>query len=289
MTPDDPRHGKNSGYVAGCREGCCRVARTRAAKRRALRLLAGEKFYREENELAELMAPWDTEGVGRSVIAAAAGLSHKHVFAGPVLASTYDALAGVTEDDLPAGTWIYADLTRRRVFSLLAAGHPLSAMPVLTTGRWRYSLHCSVDLARQVRATFRRLEMEIGTSKHTASRARNAGHLPPLAWDDPDTLAWPLGWTEPLDVDSIDIQEGYIRNAEKGDTLIDQNVVERVLSGRLVPDASPAERLEVARRWPGSLAELERMTGWNVHRERRRCRSSMVLSAPTTETEEDVA
>lgn len=29
MTPDDPRHGQNRGYTAGCREACCREAHTR--------------------------------------------------------------------------------------------------------------------------------------------------------------------------------------------------------------------------------------------------------------------
>jgi hypothetical protein len=32
MSPEDPRHGKNSGYIAGCREGCCRKAHMREIK-----------------------------------------------------------------------------------------------------------------------------------------------------------------------------------------------------------------------------------------------------------------
>lgn len=35
MLPDDPRHGKNAGYLAGCRDTCCKTAH--ADYRRALR------------------------------------------------------------------------------------------------------------------------------------------------------------------------------------------------------------------------------------------------------------
>lgn len=47
MTPDDPRHGTNAGYVQGCRRDCCKVAH--AAYRRSLRarryLERTERFY----------------------------------------------------------------------------------------------------------------------------------------------------------------------------------------------------------------------------------------------------
>jgi hypothetical protein len=36
MTPDDPRHGTNAGYGAGCRETCCRDATNRYHKRLVL-------------------------------------------------------------------------------------------------------------------------------------------------------------------------------------------------------------------------------------------------------------
>lgn len=47
MNPDDPRHGKNAGYLAGCSEACCRTAH--ADYRRALRsnwyLMGVERLY----------------------------------------------------------------------------------------------------------------------------------------------------------------------------------------------------------------------------------------------------
>lgn len=36
MFPDDPRHGTNAGYIAGCRLDCCRAAATRYHKARTL-------------------------------------------------------------------------------------------------------------------------------------------------------------------------------------------------------------------------------------------------------------
>lgn len=41
MTPDDPRHGKNTGYLAGCRQQCCRDAAARKEKARRLDQLRG--------------------------------------------------------------------------------------------------------------------------------------------------------------------------------------------------------------------------------------------------------
>jgi len=49
----------------------------------------------------------------------------------------------------------------------------------------------------------------------------------------------------------------------------DRGVVERILSGYRVDGSTHAEREEVLRRWPAtgrSWRELERVTGWNVHR-----------------------
>lgn len=40
IAPDDPRHGTNAGHVAGCREQCCNVAKTRYDKRRKYEIAA---------------------------------------------------------------------------------------------------------------------------------------------------------------------------------------------------------------------------------------------------------
>ncbi len=37
MTPDDPRHGQNRGYIAGCREACCRRAHAQNHKNQRTR------------------------------------------------------------------------------------------------------------------------------------------------------------------------------------------------------------------------------------------------------------
>jgi len=94
----------------------------------------------------------------------------------------------------------------------------------------------------------------------SATRARNharrKGWLPPLAWtniDDPD---------EHPDLTATD-------------DLPDPVVVERILGGDFALRATKAERWEVIRRWPGSDAELEKWTGWNVARDRREMRQEV--------------
>ena len=76
--------------------------------------------------------------------------------------------------------------------------------------------------------------------------ARRHGYLPPLVWDDIDTDRAPSTSTvEPL--------------------LIDEVKVRRVLDGWL-EDCNMAERFAVIERWDGSIAKLEQLTGWHVHR-----------------------
>jgi len=44
MTPDDPRHGQTRGYQAGCREQCCRDARSKHENLRKMSAAAGRPF-----------------------------------------------------------------------------------------------------------------------------------------------------------------------------------------------------------------------------------------------------
>lgn len=79
----------------------------------------------------------------------------------------------------------------------------------------------------------------------TKSIAARRGYMPPLAWDDIDTDLEPNARVEAVVVDEVKVQ--------------------RVLGGR-PQDCTPEERHEVIARWEGSLASLQRLTGWNVHR-----------------------
>jgi hypothetical protein len=96
----------------------------------------------------------------------------------------------------------------------------------------------------------------------TRNHARRNGYAPPLAWDE-DSID---------DPDAIPATEEYapLRNAN-GDTKaipVDDVVVDRILSGRVVPSTN-AERREVVRRWMTdgrSYRALEALTGWRVER-----------------------
>lgn len=207
MTPDDPRHGKRRGYVAGCREDCCRNPHLHYQKRSTLRR------YREGSQIvsaADVITRidwWGRRGVGRSAIGKAARLGEgtlAEIMTGErdvCLRSTRAAVLAVSWDDLPANSLCNADITRHRIQSLMAAGHPLSWIcertPGLSAGgRWRRQACVTVGLARAVDRTYRAAPLD-GPSRITLVKARNRGIPHPLGWDDPGDLAMPHNWTPP--------------------------------------------------------------------------------------------
>lgn len=109
----------------------------------------------------------------------------------------------------------------------------------------------------KVDAAYRRLCMTIPPAKTMRERqarskarrlAERNGWVGPLAWDDIDTdLAPNLG--------GVDNQP-------------DPVVVARILAhdASLARTATPAERRAVVAAWPGSLNDLERLTGWRADR-----------------------
>ncbi|NUO57266.1 MAG: hypothetical protein HOV78_11410 [Hamadaea sp.] len=265
MSPEDPRHGTSAGYQTHARdheEPCtaCARARLRATKRLKLEKLAGARFVYTREELNAVLEPWLALGLGSTAVAAAAGLASQRGPAftrqnGPVRRGTYLAVAAVTEADFEPGAKVWSDLTRTRIHSLMAAGHQLIDMPIPLRGSWRYRDKISVAQAAAVRDYYADHQDVDGPSLHTRNRARGAGYLPPAAWDDPGTLAWPLGWTSPLLSPAADV--------------VDEVAVQRILSGEWRHPANAAERTEVARRWAmggGSLAQLGRLTGWKPER-----------------------
>lgn len=258
MRADDPRHGTNAGYVAGCREGCCSDARRRDSKERELHNLRHGSCRIPHEQVAAELAPWFAMGLTLNAILAAADRTRSgSIFRAfrlgrPVNRATFRALKSVTEETLPPTAKVYAHLTRQRIYSLMAAGHRLEDMPVNARGQWRYRDHVTVALARAVRDYYAAHEFELGPSRHTQSRARNAGHLPPLAWDDPGTLAW-------TDADRRK------RPRQRAATIaLDEVVVARLLAGDTVR-ATKAERDEAMRRWL-AMGRSERslcvMHGW---------------------------
>ncbi|WP_311208765.1 MULTISPECIES: hypothetical protein [unclassified Aeromicrobium] len=257
IATNDPRHGLNSGYVAGCRAPCCALAHFRANKERTLHRSRYGSCRHTHDEVLAVLGYWLQQGLTPHALAEAAGLARTDLaqtfrLKSPVNRGTFAKLRDITEDDLPDTALVNSDLTRRRIYSLMAGGIKQQDMPLNPRGTWRDRPKVQVQMARTIREFFQANEFVVGPSAHTAARARNAGHLPPIAWDDPGSLA---------DIhDTFDVLDDA--------TYVDSVVVERLLAGVVVP-TTPAERRAVvaAYRESGkSLTQLAKATGWNPHR-----------------------
>lgn len=242
IAADDPRHGQRAGYIAGCRKTCCGDAHFRYQKRSKLRLLREGSQIIPSAPTLERVAWWADRGVGLNALSDAAGLGYgtlaEHV-AGErdmCLRSTERAILAVTWDTLPDRAHCWAELTRRRIFSLMASGYTLAwvadqigdGLPV--GGRWRTQKCVRISLARSV-AELAASVPDFGPSLMSANKVQKRGHLPLIAWEDPGTPSEPLGW-EPM-LEHVDV---------------DPVVVERLLAGRRVP-STRAEKVEAMRRW----------------------------------------
>ena len=149
--------------------------------------------------------------------------------------------------------------TRRRLQALGAIGWTAADIAA-ETGLTRHAVHdirgraarlwVSQATAQVIADVYDQLCMTVGPSEITRQRARDYGWLPPLAWDDIDADSGPV------------VHVGHVRNPDE----VDEAVVIRILAGEFNLRANLAEKAEVVRRWRGSRSELERMTGWNVHR-----------------------
>lgn len=160
--------------------------------------------------------------------------------------------------------------TRRRIQALQALGWTTAhiaeaggfvseaAVQKVVTDSTSWVFRTTVNRAARAYAS---LSMRPGPSRIGAARAARAGWPPPLAWDD-DTIDDPTA--EPYRP-----RPRRERNPELRQ--VDPVVVERALAGQPV-HANQAERAEVLSRWirtGRSRAELDRIQGWNVHRDRR--------------------
>ncbi len=266
----DARHGTNAGYLTHYRDNehpcdACTEGRYHARKRLLGAHLRGEQLTYTATEVHEVVAPWLTMGLSPSAITIAAGYDSqrggrlcKVLTEGSAMRrGTYRRLAGVTEDDFAPDSKVYADLTRMRVYSLMAVGHRLIDMPINPGGHWRHRRFVTVATARTMRDHYAAHDFAIGPAPHTASRARNAGHVPPLSWDDPGTLAWP----------SLDRRTWGHTKAPKV-IEADPVVVERLLAGLHIR-SSKVEKVEAMRQWLAagrSQRSLCAMHGWAENR-----------------------
>lgn len=169
----------------------------------------------------------------------------------------------------PTSNLVPAVGTQRRLQALVALGWSIRQLAIrldMDAPFLRTILACNdrvaTATAEKVAVIYEELSMTVPPQdtpgrRQGATRARNharkRGWVLPLMWDDIDNDAEPINVT------------GKAMTREK---FLDEIAVQRVLDGddKIARYLSPAERREVVRRWPGSLNELERLTGWNAHR-----------------------
>jgi hypothetical protein len=158
---------------------------------------------------------------------------------------------------------------QRRVEALQALGWPLrkiaaeagvthNHMTDLRKFAWRSTFEAIDGAYRRLSMTFPP-ETTAGEKSgvvRTRNHARRNGYAPPLAWDDID------------DPDETPAEAYSPRGRAVKPRPVDDVVVDRILSGRVVPSTN-AERREVVRRWMAdgrSYRALEALTGWRVER-----------------------
>lgn len=157
-------------------------------------------------------------------------------------------------------TLVDATGTKRRIQALIAMGWTLQEVSTDAGGYTKNWCHLILNqetvtstTAAKIAAVYERLSMTVPTGPYrqrTRSRAARNGWLPPLAWDDIDTDEAPPVADETKEIDPV--------------------VVERILAGDWRCKTTLAERYEVIRQWSRPDLELERHTGWNVARLRRK-------------------
>lgn len=151
----------------------------------------------------------------------------------------------------------------RRVHALQANGwslrHIATELGIPKAAVWRKMMTrpgITLRTDQKMRETFDRLSLVPGPSSSARIRALSKGYAPPLAWDD----------------ETIDDPNAKPKtDAPEDPRHIDEVVVRRILDGQPV-DSTRAEREEVIRRWLAdgrTINELDRLTGWNVRRDRR--------------------
>lgn len=148
MTASDPRHGRNRGYIAGCRAACCRAAHAREFKNRRARMRDGSvtslsvDAAATRRRIQALMAIGHTCRDVDTQLGQAASYTQKVLtFPGPDIflttaqriAEVYEQMAGTTPD---TSTPQRAAIVGRTIRMAEAKGYePAEAWADIETGR----------------------------------------------------------------------------------------------------------------------------------------------------------
>ncbi|HEY3559629.1 MAG TPA: hypothetical protein VGL05_19305 [Kribbella sp.] len=211
MTPDDPRHGRRSGYLAGCRNTCCSEPNRRWTKQ--WRLQAARNGGRTtvptepiRQHVLQLQSSMSLSAIGK-----ACGMNSSQMVRlvrgdhPRMWADTARRLLAVRPDMQVGGAYVSAVGSRRRVQALVAVGYGLERIEPYLSGYGRTNLRMlangdrgwiTSDVAQRIKAAYEELSMRqpaAPTRQHQAgitksrNRARALGWVSPLAWDD-DTI-----------------------------------------------------------------------------------------------------
>jgi hypothetical protein len=272
LPPDDPRHGTPSGYRAGCDDECCVYANYIQRKRADLRRIRVGPARVDAAPARAILQHWMDRGVSPLHVAKASGLTSSFLYElhrrkwDTVHHEILAKLEAITEETLPPFVLVNANITLARIHSMMAGGHSLAWIAQQcgfpATGRWRETRRYKVTMARVVRDLYREAPLIAPprkSARQSRARALNQGFLPPLAWDDPGTLAEPHGW-KPVNVSTT---------RDRVPRFDEVAVLRRMAGDRTVP-VHREESIEVVRRLRFeqglSHLEIEARTGLNAHR-----------------------
>lgn len=202
MTPDDPRHGLYSGYVAGCRCPACGRANLHYDKQRDLRKLRGPLVVPPDRAAQHIerclqhgmtYEPFVDAGIS------GASRIHRRLIAN-ILATTEAKVLAVTP--IPGETWFPKRGAVRRLRALVALGHMQNRIAAevgvaeqhlsMLINEYR-SGRIEPGLWKRIDNAYRTLAMTPGDSDAARRRAQRNQWPSPLAWDCIDTDPEPQG------------------------------------------------------------------------------------------------
>lgn len=248
ISPDDPRHGKRAGYLAGCREDDCATANRRYMKKYRLRSLenGGRTTVPRDRarEHIERLSGW----MSLSAIASAAGTGSSEICR--ILSGKHPRIKKETEARILAlslssnpgpSRWLHALPASRRIQALIAYGYTYEQISEHTGGYGKSNLRLIAIGARgyvtfavdqQIRKAYNHLQMQpipepanawlAGSLAKRRKKAAARGWVPPWCWDEDaidDPAAVPAGTPRcDGDRDPIEgIDEGAIQRRIDGD------------------------------------------------------------------------
>lgn len=280
MSPDDPRHGKRAGYIAGCRTACCQQPNQRWIKR--YRLAASRNGGRTTVDSAPVIAHLRTlqQTMSLCAIAAAGNSSSSHISRllrgdHPTLrAATATALLAVRADQPVDKHLVSALGARRRLQALAAKGYTFERLaPIVDYTRYNVRILANGDRDwitsagdQRIRTAYNRLHMrapvpanhheQAGITKVKARAIAN-GWAPAFAWDT-DTIDDPNA--QPVVAPAL---------APDAADYIDHAAVLARINGDRTIDLNRAEQLELVHRMLAAQwgqKQIEAQTGINAAR-----------------------